>query len=125
MLFRSSKDAADVFMPILGDLYYEEFWILLLDRGNKIINHFRISQGGLSGTITDIRIILKLAIENRSISIILAHNHPSGTMEASDADISITRKVKQSAELMDISVIDHIIIGQNRFLSFADEGMLH
>lgn len=121
----SSKDAADYFMPLLGDLNHEEFWVLLLDRGNKIIDHFMISQGGISGTVIDVRIILKNALEKLAVSLILAHNHPSGTMEASDADLKITRKIKQGAELLDISVLDHIIIGQNRYLSLADEGMMH
>ena len=120
-----SKDAADFFMPLLGDLNHEEFWIMLLDRGNKITDHFRISQGGISGTIIDVRIILKNALEKLAVSLILCHNHPSGTMEASDADLKITRKIKQSAEIMDISVLDHIIIGQNRYLSLADEGLLN
>jgi DNA repair protein RadC len=120
-----SRDGADFFMPLLGDLNHEEFWVLLLDRSNKIIDHFMISQGGISGTIIDVRIILKNALEKHSSSLILCHNHPSGTMEASDADLKITRKIKQAAELMDISVLDHLIIGQNRYLSLADEGMLH
>ena len=119
-----SKDAADFFMPLLGDLSHEEFWIMLLDRGNKIIDHFMISQGGLSGTVIDVRIILKRAIEKLASSIILCHNHPSGTMQASEADLKITKKINDAAKLMDISVLDHIIIGQNHYLSFADEGIL-
>lgn len=119
-----SKDAADFFMPLLEDLTHEEFWILLLDRGNKIIDHFMISQGGLSGTVIDVRIILKRSIEKLASSIVLCHNHPSGTMQASDADIKITKKINDAAKLMDISVLDHIIIGQNSYLSFADEGIL-
>ncbi len=120
-----SKDAADFFMPLLGDLNHEEFWIMLLDRGNKITDHFKISQGGIAGTVIDVRIILKNALEKLAVSLILCHNHPSGTMEASNADLQITRKIKQAAEMMDISVLDHIIIGQNRYLSLADEGMLY
>ncbi|MDD2381640.1 MAG: DNA repair protein RadC [Mariniphaga sp.] len=120
-----SKDAADFFTPLLGDLNHEEFWVMLLDRGNKITDHYKISQGGISGTVIDVRIILKKALEKLAVSLILCHNHPSGTMEASDADLKITRKIKQSAEVMDISVLDHIIIGQNRYLSLADEGLLH
>jgi DNA repair protein RadC len=119
-----SKDAADFFMPLLGDLNHEEFWIMLLDRGNKIIDHFMISQGGISGTVIDVRIILKRTIEKLASSVILCHNHPSGTMQASDADLKITKKISDAAKLMDISVLDHIIIGQNRYLSFADEGIL-
>ncbi len=120
-----SRDAADFFMPLLGDLNHEEFWVMLLDRGNKIIDHYKISQGGISGTIIDVRLILKNALEKMGVSLILCHNHPSGTMEASDADMKITRKIKQAADFMDITVLDHIIIGQNRYISFADEGMLN
>lgn len=119
-----SRDAADFFLPLLSDLTHEEFWILLLDRGNKIIDHYKISQGGISGTVIDVRIILKPAIEKLSSALILCHNHPSGTMEASDADLKITGKIKDAGKLMDISVLDHIIIGQNHYLSMADEGIL-
>lgn len=120
----SSRDAAEFFTPLLGDLNHEEFWVLLMDRGNKIIDHFMISQGGISGTVIDVRIILKNALEKLASSLILCHNHPSGTMQASDADLKITRKIKNAAQLMDISVLDHIIIGQNSYLSMADEGIL-
>lgn len=119
-----SKDAAEYFQPLLGDLNHEEFWVMLLDRGNKILDSYQISQGGISGTVIDLRLILKKALEKLASSIILCHNHPSGTMQASDADLKITRKIKDAAELMDISVLDHIIIGQNCYLSLADEGVL-
>jgi len=120
-----SKDAADFFQPMLGDLPHEEFWVLLLDRGNKILDSFMVSQGGVSGTVIDVRIILKKALDKLASALILSHNHPSGTLQASDADMKITRKIKNSAELMDISVLDHIIIGQNSYLSLADEGLLY
>lgn len=119
-----SKDAADFFMPLLGDLNHEEFWVMFLDRGNKIKDHYMISQGGITGTVIDVRLILKKALDSGAVSMILCHNHPSGTMKASDADLKITRKIKQAGEVMDISLLDHIIVGQNRYLSFADEGML-
>ena len=119
-----SRDAADFFTPLVGDLNHEEFWLLLLDRGNKIIDHFKISQGGISGTVIDVRIILKQALDKLASALILCHNHPSGTMEASEADLKITRKIKNAASVMDISVLDHIIIGQNSYLSLADEGMM-
>jgi DNA repair protein RadC len=119
-----SKDAADFFMPLLSDLNHEEFWIMLLDRGNKIKDHFMISQGGITGTVIDVRIILKRALDNGAVSMILCHNHPSGTMRASDADLKITKKIKQAAQVMDISLLDHIIVGQNSYYSFADEGLL-
>lgn len=120
-----SKDAADFFFPILGDLNHEEFWVMLLNRGNKIIDTFMISQGGISGTVIDVRLILKTALEKLASSIILCHNHPSGTMQASDADLKITTKIKNAAEIMDITVLDHLIIAQNSYLSFADEGMMN
>lgn len=119
-----SKDAFEYFLPVMGDLNHEEFWVLLLDRGNKIQDSFRISQGGISGTVIDVRIILKPALEKQSSNIILCHNHPSGILHPSQADRQITTKIKDAAKLMDISVLDHIIIGQNKYFSFADEGIL-
>lgn len=119
-----SKDAADFFQPLLGDLNHEEFWIMLLNRGNKILDTFMISQGGVSGTVIDVRLILKKAIEQLASSIILCHNHPSGTMQASNADLMITSKIIDASKLMDINVLDHIIIAQNKYLSLADEGLL-
>jgi DNA repair protein RadC len=119
-----SKDAAEYFQPLLGDLNHEEFWVLLFDRGNKIIDSFMVSQGGISGTVIDVRLILKSAIEKLASAMILCHNHPSGTMQASEADLKITKKIKDAAKLMDILVLDHIIIGQNSYLSLADEGIL-
>ncbi len=119
-----SKDVFEYFLPVMGDLNHEEFWVLLLDRGNKIQDSFRISQGGISGTVIDVRIILKPALEKQSSNIILCHNHPSGILHPSQADRQITTKIKDAAKLMDISVLDHIIIGQNKYFSFADEGIL-
>ena len=120
-----SNDAADYFQPLLGDLSHEEFWVMLLDRGNRIIDSFMISQGGVSGTVIDVRLILKRAIEKLASGLILCHNHPSGTLRASAADIEITRKINSAAKVMDMSVLDHIIITQKKYLSFADEGMLN
>ena len=120
-----STDAFHYFQPLFGDINHEEFWVMLLDRGNKIIDSYRISQGGISGTVIDVRLILKTAIEKLASGIILCHNHPSGTMQASDADLKITRKIKDAAQMMDISVLDHIILGQNTYLSLADEGMMN
>ncbi len=119
-----SRDAFDFFQPLLGDLNHEEFWVMVLDRGNKIKDTFRASQGGVTGTVTDVKIIIKAALEKLANSIILCHNHPSGNLQASDADREITRKISDAAKYMDIQVLDHIIIGQNSYLSFADEGML-
>lgn len=119
-----SKDVADFFQPVIGDLGHEEFWIMFLDRGNKIKESFKLSQGGITGTVIDVRIILKSALEKDACSIILCHNHPSGTLQPSDADLKITRKICDAAKIMDMAVLDHIIIGDNKYYSFADEGML-
>lgn len=119
-----SKDAFDLFNPFLGELRHEEFWILLLNRANRVIDKIRISQGGISGTIIDARLILKNAVDRLASTIILCHNHPSGNLKPSDADIRITSKMKESANLMDINLIDHIIIGDNSYFSFADDGLI-
>jgi DNA repair protein RadC len=119
-----SNDVFEVFQPIIGDLPHEEFWILLLNRSNKIIDKYKISQGGVSGTVIDTKIILKNAIEKLASSIILCHNHPSGNRNPSSADDQITKKLKAGAELIDISVIDHIIIADTEFYSYADEEKL-
>ena len=120
----SSKDAFDFFHPLLADLPHEEFWILYLNRANAVIEHTCVSMGGVSGTFIDIKIILRRAIELLASSIVLCHNHPSGNKMASNQDIDITRKIKLAATSIDISVLDHIIIADNLYLSFADEGML-
>lgn len=119
-----SSHAADYFMPLLSDLAHEEFWVMLLNRGNKIIDTFMVSSGGISGTVIDPRLIIKPAIEKLASSIILCHNHPSGTLQASPADLNITRKIKDAAQLMDITLLDHLITGPDKYLSLADEGML-
>jgi DNA repair protein RadC len=120
----SSRDIYDIFHPVLADLPNEEFWITLLNRSNKIIERIKISQGGISGTITDVRIILKIALEKLASAIILCHNHPSGNPKPSEADISITQKIKESGKLMDINLLDHIIVTDGNYYSFADEGLI-
>jgi DNA repair protein RadC len=117
-----SKDIFELFQPILGDLPHEEFWILLLNRSNRIIEKIKISQGGVSGTVIDVKIILKQAIEKLASSIILCHNHPSGNRTPSNADDTITMKLKNGAELLDIQVLDHVIIADVDYYSYADEG---
>ena len=120
----SSTDVYEFFHPILGDLPHEEFWILMLNRSNRIIDRLKISQGGISGTVIDARLILKHAIEKLASSIILCHNHPSGNRAPSDADNSITQKLIDGGKLLDIKVLDHIIIADTAFYSYADEGQL-
>jgi DNA repair protein RadC len=120
----SSRDIAEIFQPQLGDLPYEEFWVLLMNRANKIISRQIISRGGITGTIIDVRIILKIAIEKLATSLILCHNHPSGNLSPSGADTEITRKLKEAAIIMDIALLDHVIVNENSYYSFADEGIL-
>jgi len=120
----SSRDIYEVFHPLLGDLPHEEFWIILLNRSNKIIDRQKISQGGISGTVTDIRMILHIALEKLASALILCHNHPSGNHKPSESDIAITQKIKESGSLMEISLLDHIIITDGNYYSFADEGIL-
>ena len=119
-----SKDIFEFFQPLIGDLPHEEFWILLLNRSNRIIEKYKISQGGISGTVIDVKIILKNAIEKLASSIILCHNHPSGNREPSSADDSITQKLKKGAELLDIQVLDHIIVADTNYFSYADESKI-
>lgn len=123
-IIQSSSSVFDIFHPILADLPHEEFWILLLNRSNRVQLCHRISQGGISGTVTDIRIILKVALDKLASSIILCHNHPSGNRRPSDADVQITNKIKESAQIMDIHLLDHIIVCDSEYFSFADEGIL-
>lgn len=120
----TSSDAAGIFQPMLGDLQHEEFWVMLLNRNNILIDRSMISKGGLSGTVIDVRIILKIAIDKLACSLILCHNHPSGNLIPSEADKEITRKIKEAGKHMDIPVLDHIIIGNESYFSFADEGMI-
>ena len=119
-----SQDVYTYFKPSLGDLQHEEFWILLLNRANRVLDNIRISQGGITGTVIDARIILKHAIDRLASSIILCHNHPSGNLKPSDADITITKKIRESCKTMDIQVLDHIIITDNSYFSFSDEGVI-
>jgi len=120
----SSEDAFRYISLELSDLNHEEFWVIFLDRANNVLDRARISQGGVSGTVIDIRIILKQAIEKLASSIILFHNHPSGNLNASTNDLDITRKAIEAANIFDIKVLDHIIIAGKKFMSFADEGLI-
>lgn len=119
----SSKDVFEFFQSELSDNTYEEFWILLLNRANKIISKHCISEGGISGTVVDPKKIFKLALENNSSSMILCHNHPSGNIKPSEQDISLTKKLKEGGRILDIQVTDHIIISDKSYFSFNDEGI--
>ena len=121
---RSSQDAYHVLAPLVMDLPHEEFWILLLNRANKVIGKGRISIGGVAGTVVDAKIIFKKALAKLACGIILCHNHPSGNLEPSRADLEITRKLKRAGETLEINVLDHLIISSEGYYSFADEGRM-
>ena len=123
----NSVDAKDVFMknwnPDTLD-YFEEFKILLLNRSNAILGILPVSRGGISGTITDVRIILQAALKANASGLIACHNHPSGNLSPSDADINITKKIREAGKVMDIQLLDHLIITSDGYYSFADNGQL-
>lgn len=119
-----SRDVYTYFRPVLHDSSYEEFWIMLLNRGNRILNSICISQGGLSGTVADPKKIFKMALEQYASSVVLCHNHPSGNIRPSESDIRLTQKLKKAGSFLDLPIIDHIIVGEDNYFSFADEGVL-
>jgi DNA repair protein RadC len=121
---KCSKDVADIFQPILSDLLHEEFWILFLNRSNRVINRMKLSQGGISGTVTDVRMVMKKAVECLASGIIVCHNHPSGNLSPSEADSKITQKIKEAGNLLDVQLLDHLIISDKDYYSFADNGLI-
>ena len=120
----SSKSAFDIIHPIIGELPHEEFWVLYLNNSNKVIYKSQLSKGGITGTVVDIRLVFKTAFEQNAVNLILCHNHPSGILQASDADKQITKKLKEAGKMLDVNVLDHLIITNNGYLSFADDGIL-
>lgn len=123
-IIRTSRDSFDFIYPEIADLKHEEFYVLYLNRRNQVIASKNISSGGVSGTVADIKIILKHAIELLASGIVAVHNHPSGNLQPSEADKKLTGNIKDAARLLDIHLIDHLIIGEKSYLSFADEGLL-
>jgi DNA repair protein RadC len=118
-----ARDVYETLLPQLIDLPYEEFWILLLNNSNNIINKHKISVGGVTATVVDAKLVFKPAIEALATSIILVHNHPSGKLEPSKQDIDLTRKLKEAGKSLDIAILDHVIISHSGFYSFADNGI--
>jgi DNA repair protein RadC len=121
---KCSREVFELVNPVLADLSHEEFWILFLNRSNRVINRMKLSQGGVSGTVTDVRMIMKKAIENLASGIIVCHNHPSGNLNPSESDTRITQKIKEAGTLMDIQLLDHLIICEKDYYSFADNGLV-
>lgn len=120
----SSRDVFEIYHPILGDLPHEEFWVMYLNRANKILGKERISLGGVTGTVADVKIIFKKAIQYLASGIILTHNHPSGNLQPSRADINFTNKAAEAGRFLEINVLDHIIVTEAHYYSFADEGLI-
>lgn len=120
----SSRDAFEIFKPRLADLPHEEFWVLLLNHGNKIIGEKQVSEGGVAATIVDPKKVFKIALDEGASNIILVHNHPSGNAKPSQSDIDLTERLANAGKMLDLRVIDHLIVTEEGYYSFGDEGLL-
>ena len=120
----SSASIYELMQPLIGELPHEEFWVIYLNNSNKVIDSFPLSKGGITGTLVDIRLALRRAIELSATAMILTHNHPSGNLNPSQADKQLTQKLKTGGENLDIKILDHIIVTEKSYFSFADEGLL-
>ena len=123
-IITASRHAADILMPLMSDLQHEKFAILCLGRNNKLLHIEFVSSGGVSGTVVDPKMIFKIALQHLASNLIIAHNHPSGNLNPSNADKAITTKIKEGARLLEMNLMDHVIIGDNKYFSFADSGLL-
>jgi DNA repair protein RadC len=119
----SSKKIFEIMQPIIGELPHEEFWIVYLNNSNKVISKSQLSKGGITGTLVDVRLVFKTALEMGATALILCHNHPSGTLIPSDADKQITKKLKVAGDSLEIKILDHLIVTENNYFSFVDEGI--
>lgn len=120
----ASSDAYKVLAPYLSDLQTEEFWALYLNQSNRIIGKEKLTAGGINQSVVDVRILFKSALENFATGIIVAHNHPSGNLQPSQEDVKITKQISEGGKLLSIQLLDHLIISQSSYFSFADENML-
>ncbi len=120
----SSLSVFELMQPRLGDLPHEEFWIIYLNNANKVLRTVQLSKGGITGTVVDIRIAFKMALQLGAVAVILVHNHPSGTLKPSQPDIQLTKKLKTAGDHLDIKVLDHLIVTEKAYFSFADEQLL-
>lgn len=119
-----SRDVFELMQPLIGELPHEEFWIVYLNNANKVLHSVLLSKGGITGTLVDVRLVMKQALELGAVALILAHNHPSGTLKPSEADKLITRKLNKAAEALDLKILDHLIITERDYYSFADHNAL-
>jgi|TARA_B110000971_G_C20038704_1_gene516101 DNA repair protein RadC len=120
----SSVAVFNLLQPIIGDLEHEEFWVLFLNNSNKVVAKNQISKGGLTATVVDVRLLFKRALELAAVAIIVCHNHPSGKLQPSDADQQLTQKINEAGTTLDIKLLDHLIITEKAYFSFADENLL-
>lgn len=123
-IIKSSKDAFQILQPIIGELQHEEFWVLYLNNSNKVIAKKQLSKGGITATMVDVRLLFKKAVELATVGIIVCHNHPSGKLAPSKSDELLTQKIKEAGQTLDIKLLDHLIITQKDYFSFADSNML-
>ena len=117
-----SRDAFQVIAPLLTDLHHEEFWVLMLNKANEVFARERLSTGGMAGTVVDVKILFKTALDARAAAVIAVHNHPSGNLQPSQADVDLTRRLRKAGELLDLPLLDHLIVSERGYYSFADEG---
>jgi DNA repair protein RadC len=120
----SSRDAFNVIAPLLRDLHHEEFWLLLLNKASEVVARERLSTGGPAGTVADIKLTFKIALDARAAAIIAVHNHPSGNLKPSDADINLTKNMREAGKILDLPLLDHLIVSERGYYSFADEGVI-
>jgi len=120
----SSRDAYNVIAPFLSDLHHEEFWLLFLNKACEVLARERLSTGGTAGTVADVKIAFKQALDARASAMIAVHNHPSGNLKPSDADMDLTRKMKEAGKILDLPLLDHLIVSERGYYSFADEGFI-
>lgn len=119
----TSRDAWLAIAPLISDLHHEEFWLLFLNKANEIFSREQLSIGGSAGTVADVKVAFKMALDSRASAIIAVHNHPSGNLKPSEADIQLTRKMREAGKILDIPLLDHLIVSERGYYSFADEGV--
>ncbi|HLG04364.1 MAG TPA: DNA repair protein RadC [Bacteroidia bacterium] len=124
LVIRASADGYNIIRPELEDLDHEQFWVILLNRGNKVLRKELISRGGMNATVVDPKLVFRAALSAGASGIVVCHNHPSGGIKASENDIRLTRRLREAAVLLEITLLDHIIVGANSYFSFADDGLL-
>ncbi len=120
----SSSDSFKILQPFLGDLQTEQFWAIFLNQNNRILGKTQLSSGGINQSVVDVRILFKTALDHFATGIVVAHNHPSGNLKPSQEDLKITKQIDEAGKLLNIQLLDHVIISQNSYFSFADESLL-